>query len=449
MPKPLSKLQEAFRAKLQVRGHMAHVRRSFAGLSPLSSRQFHPLLNVLAGRPVPQHQRAALHPGWVLLLRHDAEGARPLPDGAFRGPQGQESPVQGFPFHFPPLLLPTHPAQYHDGFRAQVAGWPSNPLDVMIDEIRRQPGASVADMGCGEARLAVTLGREGRHPSIHSFDLVAPLTGEGRKLVTPCDVSRVPLPNQSVDVAVFCLSLMGTDYWEFVREADRILKPGGRLLVAEVRSRFEGGGGEEGGGGGGGAAGAGEEQMQAQHRHHHQQGPHGKHGGQKRGREAGGGGGGVTAGVGAFIAAVERLGQRGYTVTRRDERNTMFVLLFFKKKGGPTGETAQHPQPPRPLAAAASSASREEEDEDDEDDGEGRSDEEGADNDGAAARASSGGDGDGGEGNKKKKKKRRKNKNKFRMNGEGGGGGGGGGGNLGRGPVALPPSLKACVYKRR
>lgn len=38
----------------------------------------------------------------------------------------------------------------------------------------------------------------------------------------------------SVDVAVFCLALMGTDYPAFLAEAHRVLKPSGRLWIAEV-----------------------------------------------------------------------------------------------------------------------------------------------------------------------------------------------------------------------
>lgn len=45
-------------------------------------------------------------------------------------------------------------------------------------------------------------------------------------LVTACDMSKLPLENESVDIVVFCLSLMGTNLVEFVREAHRILKMG-------------------------------------------------------------------------------------------------------------------------------------------------------------------------------------------------------------------------------
>lgn len=43
-----------------------------------------------------------------------------------------------------------------------------------------------------------------------------------------------PAGDASVDVAVFCLALMGRDYGTFLEEACRVLRPGGHLWVAEV-----------------------------------------------------------------------------------------------------------------------------------------------------------------------------------------------------------------------
>ncbi|KAL7521990.1 hypothetical protein ACHAWX_006686 [Stephanocyclus meneghinianus] len=154
--------------------------------------------------------------------------------------------------------------QYHIGFRRQVAEWPVNPVDVIYKKIvggwknasRKKDTVVVADFGCGDARLAERLlslrvdhngSLSAKQPSrikeksvhnpfqVHSFDLVS----GGNPLVTPADISSVPLPDESVDVGVYCLALMGTNVADFVREGWRVLKFDGILRVAEVRSRFE------------------------------------------------------------------------------------------------------------------------------------------------------------------------------------------------------------------
>lgn len=120
---------------------------------------------------------------------------------------------------------------YHAGYADQVRRWPTNPLDHVLAYLATQPAATVvADLGCGEARLE----REARQEVVHSFDLVA-----ANERVVACDIARTPLGESAVDVAVFCLSLMGTNYGDFLVEARRIVRPGGLVLVAEVASRFE------------------------------------------------------------------------------------------------------------------------------------------------------------------------------------------------------------------
>jgi ribosomal RNA-processing protein 8 len=94
----------------------------------------------------------------------------------------------------------------------------------------RHRNAIIADMGCGEARLSESIPNK-----THSFDLVAP-----NSRVTACDIASVPLENSSVDIVVFCLSLMGTNICDFIKETSRILRVGGRVKIAEVRSRFQG-----------------------------------------------------------------------------------------------------------------------------------------------------------------------------------------------------------------
>ena len=122
-------------------------------------------------------------------------------------------------------------AQYHAGFRAAVAKWPSSPLDAATAFVRTLPPRScVVDFGCGEAGLAAAVCA---HARVTSLDLVAVAPG-----VIACDMARTPLPSSTADAAIFCLALMGTDYPAALAEAARVLKPGGWLWIAEVRSRF-------------------------------------------------------------------------------------------------------------------------------------------------------------------------------------------------------------------
>lgn len=146
--------------------------------------------------------------------------------------------------------------EYHSGFRAQVQTWPENPVDTMIKQVKFRlekpinapgglPGESdgsvvFADMGCGEARFAFEVSKlKGSKKSkkakltVHSFDLK-----KVNDRITVADIKHVPLPDSSVHVVVFCLALMGTNFLDFIREANRILKPRGELWIAEIKSRF-------------------------------------------------------------------------------------------------------------------------------------------------------------------------------------------------------------------
>ncbi|KAK4883654.1 hypothetical protein RN001_006973 [Aquatica leii] len=121
-------------------------------------------------------------------------------------------------------------AAYHEGYRQQVAKWPVNPVDIITRKIKKLPQTFViADFGCGEAKLAKSTPH-----TVHCFDLVAV-----DETVTACDMAHVPLEDNSVNVVVFCLSLMGTNIKDYILEANRVLKNKGQLLIAEVESRFE------------------------------------------------------------------------------------------------------------------------------------------------------------------------------------------------------------------
>lgn len=121
---------------------------------------------------------------------------------------------------------------YHSGFRSQASAWPTNPVEEICDYLRKghPKGTVVGDFGCGDAQISKSLNSE---MTVHSFDLVSV-----NPLVTACNIANVPLPSGVLDVAVFSLSLMGTDWPLFISEAQRCLKKGGILYIAEVQSRM-------------------------------------------------------------------------------------------------------------------------------------------------------------------------------------------------------------------
>ncbi|XP_063982355.1 uncharacterized protein LOC135165204 [Diachasmimorpha longicaudata] len=119
---------------------------------------------------------------------------------------------------------------YHDGYQQQVNHWPVNPLDIIIAAVKKMPKDwIIADFGCGEARLAASVSQK-----VHSIDFVAL-----NDRVTACDMAHTPLLIAGANVVVFCLSLMGTNLNDYLREANRVLKKDGILKIAEVESRFD------------------------------------------------------------------------------------------------------------------------------------------------------------------------------------------------------------------
>ena len=89
----------------------------------------------------------------------------------------------------------------------------------------------VADLGCGENLLKLEIPDN----KVLSFDHVSIDPS-----VTSCDLSNIPLDSEEVDVAVFSLALMGSNYEDYLLEANRILKPMGFLFIAEQMGKWEG-----------------------------------------------------------------------------------------------------------------------------------------------------------------------------------------------------------------
>ena len=121
--------------------------------------------------------------------------------------------------------------QYHTLYAKARKDWTVVPVMEVANWLKDREGYEVGDFGCGTAILDDEV--SDRH-QVHSFDHIAI---DDRVLA--CDMSRVPLDDECLDVAVFSLSLMGANFADYLREALRTLRLDGLLHIWEATSRFD------------------------------------------------------------------------------------------------------------------------------------------------------------------------------------------------------------------
>ena len=122
-------------------------------------------------------------------------------------------------------------AHYHTMYQQLRQSWTVVPYKEEITWLQKREGWVVGDFGCGEALIGEAV--SDRH-NVHSFDHVAI-----NDTVVACDIAAVPLDNDCLDLAIFCLSLMGANFTDYIREAHRCLRLDGNLHIWEPASYFD------------------------------------------------------------------------------------------------------------------------------------------------------------------------------------------------------------------
>lgn len=118
---------------------------------------------------------------------------------------------------------------YHSLYREARQTWSEIPFEVIAEQINKRPDWVVGDFGCGEALLSKSVRNK-----VYSFDHVAI-----NPSVIACDMSNTGLDGEILDVAVFSLSLMGVNWQDYLKEAFRMLRPGGLLKISEPASGWD------------------------------------------------------------------------------------------------------------------------------------------------------------------------------------------------------------------
>jgi superfamily II DNA or RNA helicase len=123
--------------------------------------------------------------------------------------------------------------RYHALRKSRMEEWSEIPYEYIATKINSDDDV-IADFGCGENLFRKC--ESVKNNKVYSFDHVAI-----DESVIACDMKNTGLDDNSVDIAVFSLSLWGTNYLDYMKEAHRILTRRGALYIAEPLSVCEDG----------------------------------------------------------------------------------------------------------------------------------------------------------------------------------------------------------------
>ena len=122
--------------------------------------------------------------------------------------------------------------EYHSIREENKKEWTEDPINVIAEKLNKNRHQVIADLGCGMNQLKTLVNS---YSQWYSFDHYS-----DDETVIKADISDLKeyLQDNSVDAAVFCMSLWGTNYMDYIKESYRYLKNGGIVYVAEPKDKI-------------------------------------------------------------------------------------------------------------------------------------------------------------------------------------------------------------------
>lgn len=122
--------------------------------------------------------------------------------------------------------------EYHKQREISKSKWDEDPVDVIAKEINeRNDNNIIADMGCGLAKLSTLIKEPNKVISVDHYS-------EDPNVIK-CDMKHTPINDNEADITVFCLSLWGTNYLDYIKEAYRITAKRGFMYIVEPNDEFD------------------------------------------------------------------------------------------------------------------------------------------------------------------------------------------------------------------
>jgi ubiquinone/menaquinone biosynthesis C-methylase UbiE len=117
-----------------------------------------------------------------------------------------------------------------------------DPVHVtVIDELAAAPPSTVVDVGCGTGRLLRAVHARWPEARLIGVDPAAGMVEVARRLTPSAEFhlapgEKLPLPDSSADAVLTSVSFHHwADQAAGVREAVRVLRPGGRFILADIK----------------------------------------------------------------------------------------------------------------------------------------------------------------------------------------------------------------------
>ena len=135
----------------------------------------------------------------------------------------------------PDLWLEYHATRNRTFTAYDTDSIPSNRIVRELEKIQTKREKVIVDMGCGEASIAHHFQNDKRF-AFHNYDHQ---TG-GDPLIQEVDISKLPLEDVSVEIAIMSLALWGTrdNCTQYIKEAYRVLESGGKFYISDSTKKW-------------------------------------------------------------------------------------------------------------------------------------------------------------------------------------------------------------------
>jgi hypothetical protein len=110
---------------------------------------------------------------------------------------------------------------------------PRNVIIGELNKIKTKRTIEVVDLGCGKAQIALHYQYDNRF-HFNNYDHIS----IDNNIVIEQDISSLPLEDNSVEIAILCLAMWGSNCEEYVAESNRVLETSGQLYIIEPTKRW-------------------------------------------------------------------------------------------------------------------------------------------------------------------------------------------------------------------